>query len=147
MSADPLQPEESSADSADVFYAGAMGRIRRFMLAIGVAATIGTLVFVGWQVAAGVLIGCGVAWANFVWLKQSVSAVAEKVAQTGRGASGGATVAKFVLRYALIGIAAYVIFLSSRQSLWGFFGGLFVAVAAILCEAAYEAFVALRRGL
>jgi hypothetical protein len=36
--------------------------------------------------------------------------------------------------------------LSSRESLYGFLGGLFLAVAAILCEAVYELFVALRRG-
>ncbi|MGH9524575.1 MAG: ATP synthase subunit I [Terriglobales bacterium] len=145
---DPLQPDESSPNpAADVFYDGAMGRIRRFMIAIGIGGMVATLFAFGWRVAAGVLLGCVVAWANFVWLKQAVTAVAEKVTQTGRGVSGGGTVAKFVLRYALIGVMAYVIFLSSRQSLWGFFGGLFVGVAAILCEAAYEAFVALRRGL
>lgn len=145
---DPLQPDESSLNpDADLFYAGAMARIRRFILAIGSAGTVASLLAFGWRVAVGVLIGCAVAWANFVWLKHAVNAMAEKVTQTGRGRSGAGTVAKFVLRYALIGIAAYVIFLSSRQSLWGFFGGLFVAVAAILCEAAYEAFVALRRGL
>jgi hypothetical protein len=144
----PLHPEEASPNpAADLFYDGAMGRIRRFMLAIGLAATVATWIALGWRVALGVFIGCSIAWANFVWLKQAVNALAEKVTQTGRPVSSTGTLAKFVLRYASIGIAAYVIFLSSRQSLYGFFGGLFVAVAAILCEAAYEAFVAVRRGL
>jgi hypothetical protein len=144
---DPAHPEPGSPDpAADLFYEGALGRIRRLMIAIGAGATVATLIAAGWRVAVGVMIGSVVAWANFVWLKQAVTAMAERVTETGSGKSGGGTVAKFVLRFALIGIAAYVIFLSSRQSLWGFLGGLFTAVAAILCEAAYEALVALRRG-
>jgi hypothetical protein len=144
---DPLQPADAPSNpAADRFYGAALDRIRRIMLVIGFVAT-GAATFVfGWKTGAGVLLGCTVAWANFVWLKQAIGAVADRVSPFGRRQSSASTVAKFLLRYALIAIGAYAIFLSSRESLYGFLGGLFLAVAAILCEAAYEAFVALRRG-
>ena len=131
---------------ADTFYESALDRIRRFMGVIAVIATVATLLLFGWKASAGVLLGCLVAWANFLWLKQAIGALADKVTQSGSPKSSAGTVFKFLLRYALVGLGAYVIFLSSRESLYGFLGGLFLAVAAILCEAAYEAFVSLRRG-
>jgi hypothetical protein len=52
-----------------------------------------------------------------------------------------------MLRYGFIVIACYVILIGSKSSVYGLLGGLFVTVAAILCEAAYEVAVALRRGI
>jgi len=145
---DQTPSAESAADpKADQFYDAALSRIRRFMLVIGVVATIAAVPLFGWKIAAGVLLGCVLAWLNFVWLKEAIGLLADKVTSSGRPRSSASTVAKFLLRYALVGIGAYVIFLSSRESLYGFLGGLFLAVAAILCEAAYEVFVGLRRGL
>ena len=131
---------------ADTFYDSALDRIRRAMVYLGVAAVLVTAVLYGWRVSVGVLLGCTVAWLNFVWLKEAIGTLADKVTQTGRPKSSAGTVAKFLLRYALVGLGGYVIFLSSRESLYGFLGGLFLAVAAILCEAADEVFVGLRRG-
>jgi hypothetical protein len=139
-----MSPELSAP--ADTFYESALDRIRRFMAALAVIATIAALFWLGWKAAAGVLIGCIVAWANFVWLKQAIGALSDRVTQSGIPKSSAPTVLKFLLRYALIAVGAYAIFLSSRESLYGFLGGLFLAVAAILCEAAYEVFVSLRRG-
>lgn len=144
---DPLHPDEFRPDPvADCFYNSALDRIRRFMLVIGPLAAIAALIAFSWKIAVGVLLGCVLAWLNFVWLKEAIGLLADKVTQSGRPKSSASTVLKFLLRYALVGIGAYVIFLSSRESLYGFLGGLFLAVAAILCEAAYEAFVGLRRG-
>lgn len=141
-SPDDLRPNPA----ADLFFGAALDRIRHTMIVLGLGAILGAAVLYGWKTAAGVLLGCVVAWMNFVWLKQAIGAVADRVTPSGRRPSSASTVAKFLLRYALIAIGAYAIFLSSRESLYGFLGGLFLAVAAILCEAAYEAFVALRRG-
>ena len=138
-------PSELSTQ-ADAFYAAALDRIRRIMLVIGTVSSLAVLPIFGWRTALGVLLGCTVAWANFIWLKQAIGALADKVTSTGRPRSSTSTVLKFLLRYALIALGAYVIFLSSRESLYGFLGGLFLAVAAILCEGAYEVFVGLRRG-
>jgi hypothetical protein len=44
-------------------------------------------------------------------------------------------------------LAGYVIFSASPASLYGLLAGLFLPVAAIACEAAYEAYIALARGL
>ena len=56
-------------------------------------------------------------------------------------------VLRFLLRYVLMGLAAYAILSVSPASLYGLFAGLFLPVAAIACEAAYEAYVAVARGL
>ena len=54
---------------------------------------------------------------------------------------------RFVLRYLAVACAAYVILTSYPASLYGFLVGLFLPVAAILCEAAYELYTALARGI
>lgn len=143
----PTANGDSPDPAATAFYSGALERIKRYMLVIGAAATIAVGLTLGWQVGVGVLLGCVVAWLNFHWLKQAVSALADRVTATGRKQSSGGIVARFLLRYALIAIAAYAIFRVSKPSLYGLLGGLFLTVAAILCEAVYEAYVALRRGL
>ena len=54
-------------------------------------------------------------------------------------------VARFLLRYVLLGLAAYAILTSFPASLRGLFAGLFLPVGAIVCEAFYELYAALRR--
>lgn len=146
----PETPEITVAKpdpGAERFYSGAMDRIRRFMAAIGVIATVVVWSIFGWKIGIGLALGCLIAWVNFYWLKQAVNALADRVTSTGRRQSGGGVVARFLLRYALIALAAYGIFTVSRDSLYGLLGGLFLTVAAILCEAVYEVVVGLRRGL
>jgi hypothetical protein len=60
--------------------------------------------------------------------------------------SGSRVVGGFFMRYILIAVGAYVIFKSSAMSVYGLFVGLFVPVGAVLIEAAYETYGALRRG-
>jgi len=55
-------------------------------------------------------------------------------------------VLRFLLRYVLMALGAYVIFAVSRASLYGLLAGMFLPVAAIAGEAAYELWVALARG-
>jgi hypothetical protein len=124
-----------------------MDRIGRFMAAIGALATIVVWVAFDWKIGVGVLLGCVIAWLNFYWLKQAVGALADRVTSSGRRQSSGGIVARFLLRYALIALGAYGIFTVSRDSLYGLLGGLFLTVAAILCEAMYEVVVAVRRGI
>ena len=117
------------------------------MAAIGVLATSVGLLFLGWKIGLGLALGCAIAWVNFYWLEQAVNTLADRVTATGRRQSGSGVVARFLLRYALIALAGYAIFSVSRDSLYGLLGGLFLTVAAILCEAVYEVVIALRRGL
>ena len=146
--AETPEPTAAAPDpAAEQFYSGALDRIRRFMAAIGVVATVVVSVFFGWKAGAGLALGCAIAWVNFYWLKQAVSALADRVTSTGRTQSGSGVVARFLLRYALIALAGYAIFRVSRDSLYGLLGGLFLTVAAILCEAVYEVVISFRRGL
>jgi small-conductance mechanosensitive channel len=132
---------------AESFYSGALGRITRNMPALALLGTALLWWRMGGFLAAGFVVGCLIAYVNFYWLKRVVNAIAERAT---RGASTGHThgiVARFLVRYALVAVAAYAILSVSVRSLHGLFAGLFLPVAAILCEAAYETYVALRRGL
>jgi hypothetical protein len=137
----------NNEEASLAFYSGALPRINRFMLVLGPAATVGVFLAVGWQFGIGFLVGCAIAYLNFHWLKQAVGALAERVSQTGQSVSGRGVFARFLLRYLLIALAAYVIFRVSVAGLYGLLAGLFLPVAAILCEAIYEGYVSFRRGL
>lgn len=101
----------------------------------------------GRLVALGFLAGALVAYLNFRWLEHVASAVADAATRSGTRPSTARTVRRFMLRYVLVALALYVIFRSYPASLYGLLAGLFLPVAAIACEAVYEVFVALRRGL
>jgi len=115
----------------------------------GLAAVFGIAVFFwfGPWVALGFVAGCAIAYVNFHWLKRVVSGLADRVTNTGKPQSGKGIVLRFLLRYALIAVACYVIFRVSTGGLFGLLAGLFLPVGAIACEAVYEVYVALRRGI
>jgi hypothetical protein len=137
------QPDQE----AERFYESAYARIVRIMVVVAVVASIAAVVRFGWRVGAGVALGCALAGVNFLWMKRAITAFAGKLAepQTADSAKGSAT--RFAARYGLIAAVAYVIFKSSIVSLSGVLVGLFLPAAAILAEAVYETYVALRRGL
>jgi len=115
------------------------------MIALALACSV-----VGWwrfgrAAALGFLLGCVIAYLNFHWLKRAVAGLSDRVTATGKAQSGAGTVARFLLRYLLLGAAAYGILTSFPASLRGLFAGLFLPVGAIACEAAYEAYVAVTR--
>jgi hypothetical protein len=136
---DPKHPREET----DTFYASALPRIRSFMLVLGPVFTGAAWAKFGGRAALGFLLGAVVAYLNFQWLKSVVSGLADEVTNTGKAQSGKGIVARFLLRYALLGVAAYAILTSFPASLWGLFAGLFLPVGAIVCEAVYEAYAAL----
>jgi hypothetical protein len=129
------------------FYAGALARISRLMVVLACAGALASLIIYGWRIAVGVLLGSFIAYVNFHWMKQVVRALAERSTQPQGGQPGKGIVLRFLVRYALMAVAGYAIFNASPASLYGLFAGLFLPVAAIACEAAYEAYVALARGL
>lgn len=116
----------------ELFIASAVRRMYRWM-ALFVAA--GAAVLLAWKgawYAGGFAVGGALSVLNFHWLKSAVDAL-------GSDARGrGVVVAKFLLRYALIVAAGFVIFQSSALSLSAFLGGLFVFVAGVLAEMIYE---------
>jgi small-conductance mechanosensitive channel len=132
-----------ASPSSTSFHAGALGRIQRGMVVIGVGLTFVAWMILGWRIAAGFACGCSVAYLNFHLLKRVVSGVVERTVMSGTPQSGKGIIIRFVLRYLAVACAAYVILTSYPASLHGFLSGLFLPVAAILCEAAYELYMAL----
>jgi hypothetical protein len=140
-------PNSEPNPAAEAFYSGALDRITRMMPILALIAIVLALVLCGWRIALGLVCGCAIAYLNFHWLKHAVTTLADKVTQFGKPTSGKRAVFRFILRYLLMAAAAYAIFTVSPASLYGLFVGLFLPVAAIACEAAYEAYAALARGL
>jgi hypothetical protein len=117
------------------------------MLVLAFLLPLGAWLWLGWRTALGLACGCAVAYLNFHWLKRGVEALADRIVRAGKPQSGKGIVARFLLRYLLMGLAAYGILTVSPASVYGLLAGLFLPVAAIACEAAYEIYVALARGL
>jgi len=140
-----IQSPGARTISADAFYAGALDRIRNCMIVLALALSAASWWKFGRWAALGFLLGCVIAYLNFHWLKNGVSGLADRVTNTGKPQSGKGIVARFVLRYVLLGAAAYGILTSFPASLRGLFAGLFLPVGAIACEAAYELYVAVAR--
>jgi ATP synthase I chain len=140
---EPLTNESGS----EAFYSGALGRISRLMLVLAFLLAVAGWWRYGWRAALGFVCGCAVAYLNFHWLKRVVAALADRATESGQSQSSSGMVLRFLLRYVLMALGAYVIFTVSPASLYGLFAGLFLPVAAIACEAAYEAWVALARGI
>ena len=141
--ATPTTPDGSSDD----FYAGALTRIRNLMLVLAPILAATAAWKFGWRSAFGFLLGCVIAYLNFHWLKSGVSGLADRVTNAAKPQSGKGIVARFLLRYALLGAAAYAILTSFPASLRGLFAGLFLPVGAVVCEAAYELYAGITRGL
>ena len=111
-------------------------------LAIIVSAALG---FMGnGPVALGFLAGAAVAYINFRWLKNTVKALADTITQTGPPRSRPSLVLRFLTRFVLIALVAYVIFTSYPFAFRGFLGGIFVPVLAIFVEAVRVTYSAMR---
>jgi small-conductance mechanosensitive channel len=147
---DTAQSHESEARQ---FYSGAQGRALRIGIVLSLLGAI--CAFWRWNTAIGLafVIGALVGGLNTYWLARSTATFARRAVQSadpGResrrpGAAG--ILFQYVLRYGLIGIAAYAILKSSVFSILGFFAGLFIPVGSLMLEAFYEAWVSYRRGL
>jgi hypothetical protein len=129
------------------FCSGALDRIRRFMRMIGALAVAGALWKFGLRCALGLVLGCAIAFVNFYWLERAIGGFADRASGATTSQSGSGIVARFLLRYVLIAMGAYAILTVSSASLSGLLAGLFLPVAAILCEAAYQFYAALMRGI
>jgi hypothetical protein len=145
---DPATPEQIPANpAAEHFYSGALTRIRRFMAVIAPVLVAAAWWRFGLHAALGFALGCAIAYLNFHWLKRVIAGFADHATGVPTSSSGQGIVSRFLFRYVLMAIAAYVILTVSPASLNGLLAGLFLPVAAIACEAAYEVYAALARGL
>ena len=125
----------------DSLYIAAEHRIEWMTLAFGVVG--GAFVFLrwGWRPGAGVALGAALAWLNFRWLKQGVTALIR--VSTAQAGSDRARVplgvyAKFFGRFALLLVVVYVILSRSLLPVAAVLAGLFAVVAAVLIELMWE---------
>ena len=138
---------EDGESRAESFYSAALTRVPRFMIALAVVLSAAGWLRFGWRIALGFACGCAIAYLNFHWLERVVSALADRATQTPYRQSSGGIVFRFLLRYFLMAVTGYAIFSVSPASLYGLFAGLFLPVGGIACEAGYELYVAVSRGL
>ena len=140
-------PSAAPGAASELFYAGAIRRILRFIVIFAAPAVVVFGAALGWPAAIGCAIGAALAYEGFRELTNAASALAARITERQSTERGGRIVARFLFRYAWMGISAYVIFRLSLTAVYGFLGGLCIPVAAMMAEAAYEAYVALRRGI
>ena len=145
----PLPIEEEVAQvpidpAVEEFYSGAYRRISRIIVALAILSFLPVWWRFHWQFASGFLTGCAAAYLNFAWLKRAVDGIVEKIASGRRAPSGVGLMLRFFGRYIVIALLAYVIFRGSSHALYGFCAGLFVPIAAAICEGIYEAVTAIR---
>jgi len=140
-----LGSTEPSQHALD-FYSGAIRRILRVLLVLCLICPLVAWPMYGLPAAGGLLLGALLSWLNFRTLAKSVDALASRILEAHSRERGGTIVLRFLLRYVLVGIVAYAIFKGSSQAFRGFLFGLCLPVGAMLSEAAYEAYAALRRG-
>jgi ATP synthase I chain len=132
------------SDVVDPFYNGAVRRIAR-------ATVIWAVMFipiVAWRYGApatiGFAAGAAISWLNFHFLARGVEKLAERIVKQDSPERGSVVIGRFLLRYLLVGVIAYAIFIGYSLGFRGFLFGLCVPVAAMLTEAVYEARAAFR---
>lgn len=135
---EPHPPTES-------FLAGAYRRIQ-VAIAVVTVTLAGPVFYVwGWRVGGGFLLGAGLAYLNFLWLKQSTIALTDSINEHSPPTRSRAVVFKFIFRYAVIGAVAYAIISSSSLSVLALIAGFSLSVVALLFEAVTETVYGLRR--
>ena len=120
-------------------------RVLRNMLVASVLLLGPAFWFYRWAGAVGFAFGAAVSYVNFRSLKLGVEGLAERIVNRSSREKGGRIVLRFVVRYGLVGAAAYAIFKSSSLAFRGFLWGLCVPVAALMAEAAWAGYTAFRR--
>ena len=120
-------------------------RVLRNMLVVSVLLVGPAFWFYGWAGSIGFAFGAAVSYVNLRSLKRGVEGLADRIVNRNSREKGGLIILRFVVRYGLVGAAAYAIFKSSRTAFRGFLWGLCVPVAALMAGAAWEGYTAFRR--
>jgi small-conductance mechanosensitive channel len=142
-----VNQQSELAPQSERFFSGALERIRRFMAVLAPLVVVLAWLKFGSRTAAGLAFGCAIAYINFFWLKRAIAGFVDRATGATASQSGQGIVFRFLLRYVLMALGAYVILTVSPASLNGLLAGLFLPVAAIGCEAVYELYAALARGV
>jgi len=121
----------------EAFYAAAERRIEYLTIGIGIAAAFAAGFVWGIRVGAGIAIGALLSWLNFRWMKQGIGTLARLSASQAdpeKARIPKSAYAKFLGRYVLLIVVAYVILRGFRSMALPLLAGLFAAVAAVLVE-------------
>src|SRR5690242_16194007 len=102
-----LQADEKPSPS-ELFYAGAIDRIKRTILILGLLLTPICWPLYGIKPAAGFLAGAALSYLNFYLLARAIHGLADRIVNQGSGEKGEAIVVRFLLRYLAIGAVVYV---------------------------------------
>jgi hypothetical protein len=120
-------------------------RVLRNMLVVSVVLVGPVFWFYRWAGSIGFAFGAAVSYVNLSSLTRGVEGLADRIVNRNSREKGGLIILRFVVRYGLVGAAAYAIFKSSHAAFRGFLWGLCVPVAALMAEAAWEGYTAFRR--
>ncbi len=130
-------------DKGDAFYVAAERRIEYLTIGAGLITAVVSLVVWGPKAAASLAAGAALSWLNFRWMKQGVTALVP-LASAQAGAEKvripKKVYLKFLGRYALLLVVAYVILSRLRLPATFLIAGLFAVVAAVLLEMIFELF-------
>jgi hypothetical protein len=141
----PLGSEESAEGAT--FYGGAARRILWSIIVLTVALVPLTWVRFGRVAAEGFFLGAAISYVNFRWLERAVNGLARAIVELQSPERGGRIVFRFLIRYLLIAMVAYVTFVGWSGAFRGLLCGLCVPVAAMMGEAVYEGFSVSRHGI
>ncbi len=136
-------PDDNGAQD---FAINVYSRLVWIMSVMAVLATIVLWRIYGHNFALAFMVGGAVSLVNFYWLRRTIESAFERTVSSGESPSSAGIVTRFLLRYVLIAIAAYVIFNSSSLSVQGLIAGLSLPAGAIMLEALYQIFRVLRHG-
>ena len=125
------------------YYAVAERRIEYLTLAVGAAAAVAAVVFWSVRAAAGIAVGAILGWLNYRWLKQGVGALTA-LAKAQQGAAKvripRSVYFKFIGRYVLLILVAYVILTRLRVPVESLLAGFGALVIAVLGEIIWQLF-------
>jgi hypothetical protein len=120
-------------------------RVLRNILVVSVLLVGPAFWFYRWAGSIGFAFGAVVSYVNFKALTRGVERLSDRIVNRNSREKGGWIVLRFVVRYGLVGAAAYAIFKSSPLAFRGFLWGLCVPVAALMAEAVWQGYTAFRR--
>jgi hypothetical protein len=115
----------------DLTYERVVQRIARITAGLAAAGSAVAFALGGWSWAAGFALGGTVSWVSFRWLKQMVGALGVSHAPSNLPM-------KAILRYVLIGGAAYVLVKYTVINLRAAVAGLLISSAAVIIEILIE---------
>jgi hypothetical protein len=116
-------------------------RIVWLIPAFGVSAGLVAAFLRRWDWSEGLVLGSGLAWLNFRWLKRGLEAFTSAAAARGGAEKPRAPASTYltaIFRYALIGISVYVIFNYLHVPLVSIVLGLCTLAAATIAASVWE---------